>query len=107
MDAGATEAAEAAESAAESAAGGAASGGEGAGESAGAGTEAVPFAATGGPSPKKKKSRIKGNDKPAAIDLKSVVKRFGNLTAVNDVTFEVPDGCVFGLIGPNGAGKTT
>jgi ABC-2 type transport system ATP-binding protein len=44
---------------------------------------------------------------PPAIDLKGVVKRFGAVTAVNDVTFEVPDGSVFGLIGPNGAGKTT
>jgi len=44
---------------------------------------------------------------PPAIDLKGVVKRFGSVTAVNDVTFEVPMGSVFGLIGPNGAGKTT
>jgi ABC-2 type transport system ATP-binding protein len=44
---------------------------------------------------------------PPALDLKGVVKRFGQVTAVNDVTFEVPDGSVFGLIGPNGAGKTT
>jgi ABC-2 type transport system ATP-binding protein len=44
---------------------------------------------------------------PPALDLKNVVKRFGATTAVNDVTFEVPDGSVFGLIGPNGAGKTT
>jgi ABC-2 type transport system ATP-binding protein len=44
---------------------------------------------------------------PPAVDLKNVVKRFGAVAAVNDVTFEVPDGSVFGLIGPNGAGKTT
>jgi ABC-2 type transport system ATP-binding protein len=44
---------------------------------------------------------------PPAIDLKNVVKRFGAMAAVNDVTFEVPQGSVFGLIGPNGAGKTT
>jgi ABC-2 type transport system ATP-binding protein len=44
---------------------------------------------------------------PPAIDLKGVIKRFGAVTAVNDVTFEVPLGSVFGLIGPNGAGKTT
>jgi ABC-type multidrug transport system ATPase subunit len=44
---------------------------------------------------------------PPAVDLKNVVKRFGAVAAVSDVTFEVPDGSVFGLIGPNGAGKTT
>ncbi|MBK8256108.1 MAG: ABC transporter ATP-binding protein [Polyangiaceae bacterium] len=69
---------------------------------------ALPFSATGQPAPKKKgKAKLKASDKPAAIDLKGVVKQFGNVTAVNDVTFEVPDGSVFGLIGPNGAGKTT
>ncbi len=55
----------------------------------------------------KKRSKLRLNDKPAAIDMKNVVKRFGNVAAVNDVTLEVPDGSVFGLIGPNGAGKTT
>ncbi len=55
----------------------------------------------------KKRSKLRLNDKPAAIDMKNVVKRFGNVIAVNDVTLEVPDGSVFGLIGPNGAGKTT
>lgn len=56
--------------------------------------------------PKGKKIRIDRGG-PPAIDLKGVVKRFGAVTAVNDVTFEVPSGSVFGLIGPNGAGKTT
>jgi ABC-type multidrug transport system ATPase subunit len=55
--------------------------------------------------PKKKKSSKAG--RPAAIDLKGLSKSFGSVKAVDDVTFEVPEGSVFGLIGPNGAGKTT
>ena len=36
-----------------------------------------------------------------------LVKRFGPVTAIDGLTFEVPEGTVFGLLGPNGAGKTT
>ena len=36
-----------------------------------------------------------------------VTRRFGSLTAVNDVSLQVSDGEIFGIIGPNGAGKTT
>ncbi len=42
-----------------------------------------------------------------SLELKHVTKRFGGLRAVGDVSFTVPDRCIFGLIGPNGAGKTT
>ena len=35
------------------------------------------------------------------------MKRFGDFTAVNGVSFTVPEGSVLGLLGPNGAGKTT
>ncbi|HZI09902.1 MAG TPA: ABC transporter ATP-binding protein [Myxococcus sp.] len=42
-----------------------------------------------------------------AIELFGVTKRFGAKVAVNDVSFSVPRGSVYGLIGPNGAGKTT
>jgi len=42
-----------------------------------------------------------------ALRLDAVVKRFGNLTAVNDLSFAVAPGEVFGFLGGNGAGKTT
>ncbi|MBK6518713.1 MAG: ABC transporter ATP-binding protein [Polyangiaceae bacterium] len=42
-----------------------------------------------------------------ALQLERVSKRFGGLKAVSDVSFTVPERCIFGLIGPNGAGKTT
>jgi ABC-2 type transport system ATP-binding protein len=42
-----------------------------------------------------------------AIEAIDLVKRFGDFTAVDHVSFEVPEGTVFGLLGPNGAGKTT
>ena len=41
------------------------------------------------------------------LEVKGVTKTFGGLVAVNNVSFEVSKGEIFGIIGPNGAGKTT
>ncbi len=41
------------------------------------------------------------------IDTENLTRKFGELTAVDDVTLHVNDGEVFGFLGPNGAGKTT
>jgi lipooligosaccharide transport system ATP-binding protein len=43
----------------------------------------------------------------AAIELKGVVKRFGEITAVDGLDLDVPEGTCFCLLGPNGAGKST
>ena len=42
-----------------------------------------------------------------AIDVRTIVKKFGDFTAVNGVSFTVEEGEIFGLLGPNGAGKST
>jgi len=44
---------------------------------------------------------------PLVLDLKGATIKFGGLTAVNNVNFDIYKGDLFGLIGPNGAGKTT
>ncbi len=42
-----------------------------------------------------------------ALEVHNLVKTFGSIHAVDDVSFSIPEGSVFGLIGRNGAGKTT
>ena len=42
-----------------------------------------------------------------AIEVEHIVKKYGDFTAVDDVSFYVNDGEIFGLLGPNGAGKST
>jgi ABC-2 type transport system ATP-binding protein len=43
----------------------------------------------------------------SAISVREIVKRFGDFTAVNGISFAVEEGEIFGLLGPNGAGKST
>jgi len=42
-----------------------------------------------------------------AVEIRNVTKRFGTVTAVDDLSLNVPTGTVYGFIGPNGSGKTT
>ena len=46
-------------------------------------------------------------DRRTVLEVRSMSRRFGGLVAVNEVSFSVRQGEIFGLIGPNGAGKTT
>src|SRR4026209_2481431 len=48
-----------------------------------------------------------GPDPHLALSANNVTKRFGGLVAVNDISFDIPEGSIVSLIGPNGAGKTT
>src|SRR5437870_13919831 len=42
-----------------------------------------------------------------AIEVEKLTKRYGARTAIDSISFSVPDGAVVGFLGPNGAGKTT
>src|SRR5207249_12108294 len=44
---------------------------------------------------------------PAVLDAANITKQFGGLTAVSDVSFNLPERSIVSIIGPNGAGKTT
>ena len=44
---------------------------------------------------------------PHALTLEGVTKRFGTVTAVDDVSLQIPRGSIYGFLGQNGAGKTT
>src|SRR6202789_888570 len=59
------------------------------------------------------KAKANGGSSPAtapaphAIEVDHIVKQYGTFTAVDDVSFFVKEGEIFGLLGPNGAGKST
>ena len=44
---------------------------------------------------------------PPVIEVERLRKRYGEVVAVDEVSFSVDEGEIFGIIGPNGAGKTT
>jgi ABC-2 type transport system ATP-binding protein len=50
---------------------------------------------------------VKTLNSELAISVEKLTKRYGDLTAVNDISFEVKRGEIFAFLGPNGAGKTT
>ena len=52
-------------------------------------------------------ARFPFDDARPMISVSNLTKRYGDFTAVNDLSFEVRPGDVMGLVGPNGAGKTT
>ena len=41
------------------------------------------------------------------LSIDSLSKKFGSHTALNNISLNIPEGCIYGLLGPNGAGKTT
>jgi ABC-2 type transport system ATP-binding protein len=50
---------------------------------------------------------VQANGSGAVVQVRDLVRQFGEFTAVDHVSFEVKRGEIFGLLGPNGAGKTT
>ena len=60
-----------------------------------------------GPSSADTEGRTRKPSDDLALSIDGLTKRFGGLTAVDDLSFEVRDGEILGFIGPNGAGKST
>ncbi len=59
------------------------------------------------PGPREAKCRSMTKEAEYTIQVEKLTKRYGDLLAVNDISFNVRGGEVFALLGPNGAGKTT
>lgn len=56
---------------------------------------------------KNESTRSSSDDRRPVIEVRQLTKRFGEVTAVDGITFDVFQGELFGFLGPNGAGKTT
>jgi ABC-2 type transport system ATP-binding protein len=52
-------------------------------------------------------TNFQSNDMSSVLTIKGITKYYGQIRALNNVSFEVPQGSVFGVLGPNGSGKTT
>src|SRR6185295_2998636 len=52
-------------------------------------------------------ARAAAGEERGVIEVTGLVKRYGDVTAVDDLSFEVAAGETFAIVGPNGAGKTT
>ena len=52
-------------------------------------------------------NKINTSNNDAAVRVKNLTRRFGHFIAVDNISFEVPKGEIFGFLGPNGAGKST
>jgi ABC-2 type transport system ATP-binding protein len=52
-------------------------------------------------------NKIMKSDNQPAIEVSNLTKHYGEVVAVNDISFQVGNGELFGFLGPNGAGKTT
>ena len=51
--------------------------------------------------------RITAHERPYAVEVRELRKSYGELVAVDGISFQVEPGELFGFLGPNGAGKTT
>jgi ABC-type multidrug transport system ATPase subunit len=67
----------------------------------------VPVESSAGIVPSESSAGIVPSESSAVITTNRLSKRFGRVTAVQDVDLRVPEGSRFGLLGPNGSGKTT
>jgi ABC-2 type transport system ATP-binding protein len=60
------------------------------------------------PSPRERGEGVSGNGNGRPlVSVRNLTRRFGSFVAVNDVSFDIPRGKIFGFLGPNGSGKST